>query len=102
MAVPCSTFTVSKVNRGGLGPARGPFEMALRTYVFSELGSSAEAQLIDGLMQDVLTDALDMVITGFRQCGAVVYGDTSEPGLVLVNGITVHEVATNYRLWVEL
>lgn len=98
---PCSTFHLGKQNVGGMGAARGPFELTLRIYTFSDLGSLSEAQTIDGIIQNLLADAT-ITPTGFKQAGTIVYEQTLTFDDSELNGVKVHEVVSEFTLWVEL
>jgi hypothetical protein len=97
---PCGLFTLRAANQSGFGASRGPFQFDLRTHVWSDLGSLSEAQGINDLIVGLLSDAT-LTIVGFNHCGTVRWEDTPEPMLAELNGISVHEVASNFVVWIE-
>lgn len=98
---PCALYTLRATNDGGFGATRGPFQLELRTHVWSDLGSLSEAQRINDLLVGVLSDAT-LTITGFTHCATVRWEETVEPILAELNGILVHEIVSNFTLWVEM
>ena len=93
-------WTLTPSNQSGLGASNGPYQMDLRTYVWSDLGSLTEAQSINDQLIGLLSDAA-LTITGFTQCGLVRWEETLPPMIAELNGIQVHEVDSNFTLWVQ-
>lgn len=94
---------VMETDQRGLGTGGLP-EVEIRTHVFSDIGSLAEAQRINRLAVALLKDAgkdTPLVITGYTQCGSIVYHDTQTLHDQELNGVKVHEVVSNYTLWAE-
>lgn len=75
-------------------------EIELRTHVFSQFAGKAEAQEINRLAIAVLRDAV-LVATGYRQCGRVVYRETTAIADGMLNGVKVHELVSTFTIWVE-
>lgn len=100
VARPCVLISVaSETDVRGFGTGGLP-QCELRTYTFSEIGSMVEAQSINQQVVALLKDAT-VTVTGYAQCGTIVYDQTSTFDDSLLNGIRVHEVVSQFRIWVE-
>jgi len=75
-------------------------ECELRTHVYSDLGSLSEAQSLNQQIVALLKDA-QIVVTGYTQCGTIVYRETMALPEEIMNGIMVHEVVSTFTIWVE-
>ncbi len=75
-------------------------EIEFRTHVFSQAFNQAEAQ---GLNQQIVALLKDAAIspTGYAQCGRIVYRETIPIPESQLNGVKVHEIVSNFTVWVE-
>lgn len=97
---PCALFVVaSERDIRGFGTGGLP-EVDLRTYVFSDIGSMSEAQSINQQIVALLKDAT-ITVTGYAQCGTIVYRETTTFDDSLLNGVKVHEVVSTFTIWCE-
>lgn len=90
---------VDETDRRGFGTGGLP-EVRIRTHAFSEIGSLSEAQTLSRLAIGVLRDA-PVTVAGYTQCGLVFYDDSMTLKDQILNGIKVHEVVANFRIYVE-
>lgn len=90
---------LSETDIRGFGTGGLP-ELDVRTHVFSELGSLSEAQAINQQIVALLKDAT-IAITGYVQCGTVVYRETVTLRDQELNGLKVHEVVSLFTIWAE-
>jgi hypothetical protein len=84
----------------GLGTGFLP-ELELRVHVFSAVGTRREAQSLVDQVIDRLKDAT-LQIEGYRQCGLVFYDDTIPLLDEELNGVKVHELVSQFRIYAEL
>lgn len=89
----------SEIDRRGLGTGGLP-ELELRTHVFSDLGSMAEAQAINLMVVALLKDAA-IALTGYTQAGLIVYRETVTLRSELLADVKVHEVVSIFTVWCE-
>jgi hypothetical protein len=90
---------LGEVDGRGLGTGGLP-ELDVRTHVFSDLGSLSEAQAINQQIVALLKDAR-ITITGYEQCGTIVYRETVTLRDQELNGVKVHEVVSLFTTWCE-
>jgi Fe-S oxidoreductase len=83
----------------GLGTGNLP-EVDLRVHTFSDEGSMAEAQEINRQIVTLLKDAV-VSVTGFNQCGRIVYHETLMFPAEELHGVKVTEVVSLYTVWIE-
>jgi len=83
----------------GLGTGNMP-QVDVRLHTFSDEGSGAEASEINRQIVTLLKDAA-LTVTGFAQCGTVVYHETQAFPSEELHGVKVHEVVSLYTVWVE-
>ncbi len=97
---PCGFYEfLSETDQRGLGQGGLP-ELDLRTHVFSKIGSLSQARAIDMQIVALLKDAL-ITVTGYAQCGRIVYRETVTLRDQEMNGDRVHEVCSLFTVWVE-
>lgn len=75
-------------------------ELDVRTHVFSDVGSMSEAQAINQQIVALLKDAA-IGITGYTQCGLIVYRETVTLRDEELAGTKVHEVVSIFTVWCE-
>lgn len=97
---PCVLYEVqAEVDARGLGMGGLP-ELTLRTHVYSDAGSLAEAQDINRQLVALLKDAA-VTVDGYVQCGLICYEGTLAFPDEELNGVKVHELVSTFTLWVE-
>ena len=89
----------AETDRRGLGTGSLP-EIDLRVHIFSLFGGKAQAQAILDRVIAVLKDA-PLAVAGWTQCGLVFYDNTVALPNEELNGVKVHELAANCRIYVE-
>ncbi len=97
---PCVLYEVlTETDIRGLGTGGLP-EIDLRTHVFSDIGSLSEAQALNKQIVALLKDAA-ITVTGYAQCGLIVYHETVLLRDQELNGVKVHELVSTFTIWVE-
>lgn len=96
---PCVLIEASERNVGGFGPGSLP-EVTLRVHVFSAYKGFKEAQAAMNKVIQLLRDQ-SLAISGYAQCGLVFYDRTLNVGDVEVNGVLVHELVGDFRIYAE-
>lgn len=97
---PCVLYEIfSERENRGLGTGGFP-EVEIRTHVFSEVGSMAEAQAINLQIVALLKDAL-LSVTGYQQAGKVVYRESVPLRDQELHGVKVHEIVSRFTGWWE-
>jgi len=86
-------------NLGGLGTTELR-EIELRTHTFTNTQGMRTAQVIDGTVQDLLTD-VKLTVSGYTHCASVFYDDTLPVPIAELNGTKVQELISTYRIVVE-
>jgi hypothetical protein len=103
VALPCGLYEVQERDVRGFGMGGMP-EIDLITHVFSQRGGAtgglAQAQEANRLTVGLLKDAA-MTVAGYAHCGRVVYHETIQMPVEELNGVPVHEVVSNYTIWLE-
>jgi hypothetical protein len=98
-ALPCVHFEVMERDVRGFGGGGMP-EVAVRVHVYSAYSGFKEGQAIAAKVIELLRDQ-SLTVTGYRQGGTVFYDDTVLLSDELVNGVVCHEIAINFRIYVE-
>lgn len=83
----------------GFGTGSLP-EIILRVHAYSLYGGKAKAQAVLARVIALLKDAA-LVVDGWVQCGLIFYDDSVAIGDEELNGVKVHELAANFRIYVE-
>lgn len=97
---PCGFHELlAEVDQRGLGTGGLP-ELDLRTHIFSDVGSLSEAQSLNQQIVALLKDAA-ITVTGYAQCGLIVYRETMVLRDQQLDGVKVHEVVSTFTIWVE-
>lgn len=102
--LPCVLVEVDERDVRGFGTGGLP-EVRIRVHAFTDRGTTAaggmkQAQQIIAKVIELLRDQ-SLTVTGYTQAGAVFYDDTVLVGDEIVNGVLVHELVANFRIYVE-
>jgi hypothetical protein len=98
-ALPCVMFSVGERDLRGFGGGGMP-EVALRVHVYSRYDGFKEGQAVAAVVVGLLKDKA-LTVTGYQQAGLVFYDETVPLTDELVNGVVCHELAMNFRVYVE-
>lgn len=97
---PCAFFEIfDETDRRGFGPGGLP-EIDLRTHVYTAKGNLSEAHAINLQIVALLKDAA-ITVTGYAQCGLIVYHNSMPVPDGELNGVKVHEVVSFFTIWCE-
>lgn len=96
---PWVLYEVQERDVRGFGGGALP-EVDLRVRVFSTYPGKNEAQRIIAKAIELLKDQT-LTVTGFDHCGRVIYDSTVLVGDEEINGVVCHELAANFRIYVE-
>jgi hypothetical protein len=98
-ALPCVMYEVTERDVRGFGGGGMP-EVLIRVHVYSTYNGFKEGQAIASKVIELLRDKA-LSVTGYRQGGTVFYDDTVLLPDEIVNGVACHEIAINFRTYVE-
>lgn len=90
---------LTEIDRRGLGLGTLP-EIALRVHVFSAYGGRREGQAVLDRVIALLKDAA-LAVTGWTQAGLVFYDSAVSLPAEALDGVKVHELVANFRIYVE-
>lgn len=96
---PFVLYEVSEREVGGFGLGALP-EVTLRVRAYSQYAGMKDAQTIIAKVIELLRFQ-SLTIMGYDQCGQVFWDDTVTLPNEELNGVKVHEVVANFRIYAE-
>jgi hypothetical protein len=97
VSFPCVLYVVHEEENRGLGTGGLPkVDLNVHAYGLDLVGLQAIAKKAIELLKDQL-----LTVSGYNHCGAVFYDRTLTIPDSVINGVKVHELVAQFRIFVE-